>query len=315
MATFSTNQVRQLYVVKGATGEGSIAVKSNDEHVYFAYKGADEQPMRSDLIDKKNILYAKRTAADKMQRNLKSVKVTLNDEVNGGLPVAGQDYILRVAFKQFIGISDEDMYFKYGMVHAHAGMTTAAAFYKVLAISLAKNFSREASPLVKIETTIATAKTEVLPTMKVEDIAGEVDGVIITEVEQPWRLGVMKETKVDFTVQDSTITVDGDEVLWAKITPEEGAVIGNGKTIADMEYFYMGERGDQYRNIGWPNSFATKYLVDPKQTYDVIDIHYAYVGENQYVQKSEKDITIVGPAAEITSVVTALTDAGVTVAQ
>ena len=57
----------------------------------------------------------------------------------------------------------------------------------------------------------------------------------------------------------------------------------------------MGERGDVYRMVGFPNVIRTKYLVNPDSKYNVIDIHYAYVGPNESVQKSEKDITIVVP--------------------
>ena len=57
----------------------------------------------------------------------------------------------------------------------------------------------------------------------------------------------------------------------------------------------MGERGDVYRMMGFPNVIRTKYLVDPDLKYNTIDIHYAYVGPNEAVQKSEKDITIVVP--------------------
>lgn len=99
MATFSTNQVRQLYVAKelknprvlASDAAGSIAVKNDKakNHLYFEYKGADNL-MRSDLIDTKNILYAKATDADSMAHELKAVTVTLDNEVNAGAPVAGQ---------------------------------------------------------------------------------------------------------------------------------------------------------------------------------------------------------------------------------
>jgi len=56
----------------------------------------------------------------------------------------------------------------------------------------------------------------------------------------------------------------------------------------------MGERGDQYRKIGWPNNIDTTYLVtDPTASYDVLDVHYSYVGSGEGVQKSEKDLTVV----------------------
>lgn len=79
----------------------------------------------------------------------------------------------------------------------------------------------------------------------------------------------------------------------------------------------MGERGDQYRNIGWPHVIETTYLVDPENEdgYSVLDIHYAYVGSNEGVQKSERDITLVGSKADINTVIGAInTAAGTSIA-
>lgn len=341
MATFSTNQVRQLYVAKAlktphvlaADAAGSIAVNNDTakNHLYFEYKGADNL-MRSDLIDIKNILYAKATDADAMAHELKSVTVTLDTNVNGGAPVAGQDYILRIIFKQYVGMSDEDQYFKYGMVHAYAGMN-ADEFYKVLALSIAKNFSREVTPLIKIEVHSKATKSTggfdskgymvVTPTTKdngksdttnpyyaTDTLVTDIDSIRITEVEQPWRLGVMAQTPVYFTVQPTTITVEGDERIWGTVTEGTNGVIGNGKTIADLEYFCMGERADIYRGIGFPHDIVTTYLVDPTKTYYTFDIHYAYVGDNESVQKSEKDITIVcSDKAELNKLIVAFNTA------
>lgn len=305
MATFSTNQVRQLYVAKAlktphvlaSDAAGSIAVKNDTakNHLYFEYKGADNL-MRSDLIDIKNILYAKATDADAMAHELKSVTVTLDANVNGGAPVAGQDYILRIVFKQYVGMSDEDQYFKYGMVHAYAGMT-ASDFYKKLALSLVKNFSREVVPLVKF--TLTNSDDEAVPveaTTKESSLTETYTALVIDEVEQPWRLGIMEQTPVYFTVQPTTITVNGDERIWGTVEDTDPAgTIDNGKKIADLEYFCMGERGDIYRGVGFPDNIPTTYLVDPTVKYNVIDIHYAYVGSNESVQKSEKTITLVVP--------------------
>ena len=317
MATFSTNQVRQLYVAKAlktphvlaSDAAGSIAVKNDTakNHLYFEYKGADNL-MRSDLIDIKNILYAKATDADDMAHELKSVTVALDTNVNGGAPVAGQDYILRIAFRQYVGMSDEDQYFKYGMVHAYAGMD-ADKFYKVLALSIAKNFSREVVPLIKIEVHSKATKSKggfdsdgymvVTPTTNsyyaTDTPVTDIDSIRITEVEQPWRLGVMAQTPVYFTVQPTTVVVNGDDRIWGTVTEATDGTIDNGKKIADLEYFCMGERGDIYRGIGFPHNIVTTYLVDPTQKYNVIDIHYAYVGSNESVQKSEKTITLVVP--------------------
>lgn len=347
MATFSTNQVRQLYVatavksphVLASDAAGSIAVKNDTakNHLYFEYKGADNL-MRSDLIDIKNILHAKVTNANDMAHKLKAVTVTLDNGVNAGAPVAGQDYILRIAFRQYVGMSDEDQYFKYGMVHAYAGMN-ADEFYKVLALSIAKNFSREIVPLIKIEVHSKVTKSKggfdsngymvVTPTTKdngksdttnpyyaTDTLVTDIDSIRITEVEQPWRLGVMAQTPVYFTVQPVAVMVNGDERIWATVTEGTNGTIGNGKKIADLEYFCMGERGDMYRNIGWPHNIPTTYLVDPTKTYYTFDIHYAYVGNNESVQKSEKDITIVcSNKTEFNKIVTAFNTAtGLTIA-
>ena len=98
MSVFSTNQARHLYVatafksanVTASDAAGSIAVKADTakNHLYFEYKGADNL-MRSDLIDIKNILYAKATNASKMTHDLKSYTVVLDPSVNGGVPVSG----------------------------------------------------------------------------------------------------------------------------------------------------------------------------------------------------------------------------------
>lgn len=323
MATFSTNQARQLYVINSvrttsvpeSDAAGSIAIRNDTakSHLYFEYKSAGGL-VRSDLIDIRNILYAKATDSASMAHKLKAVTVALDSGVNAGAPVAGQDYILRIAFRQYVGMSDEDQYFKYGMVHAYAGMS-ADKLYKALALSIAKNFSREAAPLVKVEVHSAATVSKggfdangyMVVTPATEDngksdstnpyyittaIVTDIDSIRITEVEQPWRLGVMEQTPVCFTVQPVAVMADGDERIWATVTEGTNGTIGNGKDIADLEYFCMGERGDIYRGAGFPHNIDTTYLANPTKTYCTFDIHYAHVGNNESAQKSEKDITI-----------------------
>ena len=312
MATFSTNQVRQLYVATAlkspdeiASGTaGSIAVKSDQakSHLYFEYMGAGGMT-RSDLIDIKNILYATATDADDLAYDLAKYKLTLDNTVNGGEPVVVQDYILRIAFRNYPGLSEEDQYFKYGMVHTVTGMT-ASDFYKTLALSLVKNFSREEQGLLKfyLETggsnaeVVAGTLTEVTKDTKESSLTSTYTGIIIEEAPQDWSLGVMEQAPVNFTIQPDLIIDNGDERIWGvvkKVTSTNR--IPDGHKIADLEYFCMGERGDVYRMVGFPYVIRTKYLVDPDIKYNVIDIHYAYVGPNESVQKSEKDITIVVP--------------------
>lgn len=391
MATFSTNQARQLYVAKelktsnviSTDAAGSIAVKSDTakNHLYFEYMGAGGM-LRSDLIDIKSIMHAKATDADDLAHELAKYKVVLDPNVNGGSPVAGQDYLLRITFRNYIGLSEEDQYIKYGMVHAVAGMT-AGAFYQELYKSLKKNFSREAEQLLNfsLEGTAAkaimTTNTEITVTavetgvignsikFAIESITatnagfkvtqedgftvirasltaaketikdlkdlvaanpgiaemitvtgtdrtavqleatpvaltgGDASGLIVEEAPQEWILGTFPQVPVNFTLMPDSIVVNGDDRIWGLVEKQASTnSIPDGHKIADLEYFCMGERGDVYRMMGFPNVIRTKYLVDPDLKYNTIDIHYAYVGPNEAVQKSEKDITIVVPKVD-----------------
>lgn len=312
MNIFSTNQANQVYVAKALketvatlTDLGDILVKATPDQsaIYFQHKGAGGI-VRSDLIEVKNILWGKTTKAKDMARKLKVATVTLDDTVNGGNPIAGQDYILTIAFTGYVGISPEDsQYWKHGVVHATNGMT-ASDFYKQMALSLAKNMSREAVKLVKI--TLSDG-TEVLPNTKASALAGTYTNLVITEVEQDWILGTKQQKALTFDVIPTEVDVkEGDTYTptkWGKVVVSAGDPIKNGKLMADYEYFHMGERGDQYRMVSFPDYVPTKYLVDPSKEYDTIALHYAYVGSNESVQKSEKDITLIVPTKGVAALI------------
>lgn len=301
----SINQVRQLYVAKAVkpntaplTTAGDIIPKADEAKttLYFQYM-SPAGIVSSDKIDIANIMYAKATSSDALAHKLVRYSVTLDADV-AGAPVAGQNYILRLAFRQYIGLSEEDQYFKYGEVIARSGMT-ASDFYKKMAISLAKNLENktESTPLVNIYLNSAAdgADVPVTATTKESDLdKGGYNKIIIEEAEQPWVLGMMPQAFIPFTPQSLTITVDGEERLWAKVevvTPKN--TIPDGHLMADLEYFCMGARGDIYRGMGYPNIIKTTCLADPDAIYDTLDIHYFYTGSNESVQKSEKTITLV----------------------
>lgn len=331
MATFSVNQNRQLFVAKAVTtsapanvGDLKLGGDSANTYMYFQHYGYGGLT-RSDKIDLSNVIYAKITKAAALSRKLKNVTVTLDSTVNSGAPISGQDYILRVFFRQYIGNSDIYQEAKYGAVHAYKGMS-ASDFYIKLAQSLAANFSKEATPLLKFYVKTASGKTEVTPAiaaMSLENaknaskgnLTGTYTGVILEEVEQPWRLGVKKQEEVFFDVIPTVVLYNSEEVVWGIAEKgESDTTIKNGKKMADLEYFCMGERGDQYRTMGWPNNLETKYLVDPDKEYNVLDIHYYFTDTGVNVQKSEKDITILADTSvSLTTLVEALKALGISV--
>lgn len=110
-----------------------------------------------------------------------------------------------------------------------------------------------------------------------------------------------------FDVFPSTIYVGGEEIEWGIATSGVSSnTVNNGKRMADLEWFTYGERADYYRGMGYPNNFDFVPLVNPALAYDALEIHFAYQGSCEDIQKSEKDITIIGPTAKISTLVTEL---------
>lgn len=303
MATYSVNQVRHLYVVKASKGAdaqlgavGDILPKADTAKstMYFQYFSPAGVIESSDKIDIKNITYAKSTSSKALVKKLDRYQVALDSTINSGAPVAGQDYLLRLAFRQYVDLSPEDQYWKFGMVHAVSGMT-ASGFYKAMALSLARNIAREATPLVTIYlVTDDSVYTTVTIDTNPATLTDTYTGIQIEQVAQDWILGVMPQDYIPFAVQPTTITFEGDERIWGTVTTVTPVnFVQNGHDIADLEYFTMGARGDFYRNMGWPNVIHTTYLVDPTQKYDTLDISYYWAGGAEDVQKSPRTITLV----------------------
>lgn len=346
MNLFTANQVNQVYVLKSDStaikldsthdvttsdklGTIGIGTTEDAKSMYFKYRGPGGVT-RSDLIDIDKIERVVATPASAMAQTLMSAKITLNAAaLKSSAPVAGQDYMLRITFNGYIGISPEDsQYWKHGLVHATAGMSTSA-FYLQLASSIAKNMARETNNLIKVFVTYGTdstdSETEITATSNVNDsstFSQTYTGVIIKAVEPDWILGMKQQKQITFTVEPTTIvTDDGDEVVWGDVVysdkkkltggatpsysvvtsgqPAAAGTVINSKLMADYEYFWHGERGDQYRMMGFPDYVPTTYLVDPswQYGYDIVAIHYSYIGSNESSQKSEKDISIIVPRA------------------
>lgn len=318
----SDNQFRNLYVMKAykdsesalaAVGDLTLKVDTAKSNVYLVYKDT-EDTITSDLISIKNLLYAKSTKAADMARKLNSQSVTLNED-----PISGQDYVLNVEVRNFVALGDDSTHIKFGAVHAVKGMTKSD-FYKAMAVNLAKNLSREPSPILNVLLTKndsaasgeKDSEVAVLLNGKMQNLAAlksteTYTDIIIDEVEQPWRRGVAQVEPVNFNTTCGTILMDGDDVIWGTVEKETGDEIQNGKQIADMEWFYHGTRGDIYREATYPDNFDFKPLVDETKAYSTLDIHFAYVGPGVEVAKSERTITVVcATAAELTKLITAL---------
>lgn len=309
MATFSTNQVKQLYVAKAVDGNldtvGDIKFSAaGDGQIIAKYVGNDGV-VRTDLIDLAT-LKGKAFKASSMAQYLESVYVGSTSAV------AGQQYILKVIIDEFGGISPEDKGFIFADYTAKSGDASKNVLAG-LALSLAKNATKAAySPIIKVyvttgdyddSLTIGTNAWLVTPDLSETTIAGygSLLGIVIEAAEQPWVLGKIPYERLHFNVAADPIISSGLKTDWASLyknTSHPSAIVKNGKKIADLEWFAFGERADIYRGAGYPNNFEFAPLVNPAATYGyhVIELTWAYQGDAEDIQKSPKEIVIVSPA-------------------
>ena len=318
---FTENQSRQLYVVNSVVAANADPVNAGDvklketadnKEFFFNIMGAtDDGLQRSDLVNKCQIMDIRATAADDMKHIMKKVEVTLDSNVSA-TPIVGQDYVLNVNINGYIANGNDSIKVKFGA--AKAFTTVADDLYKALALNLAKNFSPKIEPvkLVKITLKGDANNTEITNKTKLSDLSAiTATGIIIEEVEQPWRLGAAKVEYVDFTVQPSTIYANQMDQVWGvvtDVTANNTNALPNSKIVADMEYFFHKNRGDIYGMQGWPINIDTKYMVNPSDAngYSMIDIHFYYEGNSHNIGHSEKTITLVGSKTELAKIVSDL---------
>ena len=348
---FTQNQVRQFYVANGyqssvgnLANPGDITVDVNGNDLYFVFKNADGETLRTDRIDLNKIMSVTFTPAEAQRRVTRATLVTLDSAViDSSNVVSGEDYILNIRINQLNWHSDYNWGYKFGAVHSVSNMTPSD-FYKKMAMSIANNMSRDPQQLLKVyladddfkgefsasgsytsgdvvtyegqlytfnathttsawdasdvDLSTASAVTEVTGKTVEASLNGTYTAIILDEALQPWRLGMTTQEPVFYEACSDNVYVDGEEVKWGVETTITGlTTITDTKKIADMEWFYHGERGDIYRDAAWPNNWPNTMLTNMTAEYDTIDIHYYWNGANHAVQKSEKDITIACKAA------------------
>jgi len=259
MAIFTTNSVRHLFVANAASGAtpgcfNDAVVTTTDQELYLTFVNTESKAVKTDLIPLNKI----KSVSSKAYK----ANALRKDRITFAVPVVGQTYTMRILFRSWGSGSSENQYLKYvGSYKAKAG-DTARTLADAFAAAALINLSREP---VQTLTFTAGGTTS----------AGYID---VEEVAQPFVRGKQQGRGLDYVIQFVKITdANGEEnTTWGTIASTTKAYpgLGTGKIAADMEYFYLGERGDIYRNVGYPYTFDTTYLVDPTKNFDVIDIVY-----------------------------------------
>ena len=285
MVNFSTNQVMQFYVHDSAKGI-TLAPKEKLANGGFSLSVTNNgEVSATDIIE--NVEYASYTAAADM--NVKTRKATVTLAVTEDMK--GEDFVLRVKYPEIGGAGVEAWTVKTVAARGTVATTVAKELAKCL------NAALKADGMLEAKESGSTVVVEVVDNKKY------------------YKRGVRPLVPVDFTVEVNQVAVEGELTDWASVAYAEGSVVIPAiYKIADLEYFAMGERADQYRNIDYVNAIDTDYKVDVNSTYDLINIHYSYKGANQNSHKSEKDLFIAGPASQLKTLAGLLKTAGVEIA-
>ena len=284
MTNFSTNQVMQFYVVDSAEDITILPYKEEKAFkIHFNKLG-----VTSDKIE--NVEWATHVSAENLSPKAKITAITFASDV-----VVGQDYIVKVSYPEIGGAGAESWTTKTAVAHAGKDATKETVVAELIA---------QLTKVLGVDGVLAVAT-----------VSG--DFVIAPNVENvKYERGVRPITIPDFNVTVNQVIEDGELTDWATLDNTTVTThLPSGYKLADMEYFAMGERGDEYRMAAYPNHIVTDYKIVPAEEYDVYNVHYSYKGYNNQSHKAEKDLIIaVGAGLELTELEGALDIIGVAIA-
>ena len=283
MATFSQNQVKDIFVVEALAGETEInafiaaadplevqilkadgsAQPAAGEDFYFVQKHADGSFKRSDVLPAGQIRYV--NVINQKVPVLKSYAIEI--PAIAGIDV-GDVLQIMITLDNWGSRSFEDQYFKFANYKVQTG-DDEEDIAEGLVTSLTRNFSREPGTLFTFD-----AVTDGLSWF-----------VEITEVQQPFVTGKKQGLPLEFVVSNNFGGVQ--EVTNRVINP------GSGRAIRDLEYFCKGNVGDSYRGAGYPHDFEQWFDSSLNKQYCLVHIGFWFEGLNHAVQKSEKEIIVV----------------------
>lgn len=307
MQNFNTNQTRHFYVAKAVDANVDtnldIALKQTATgELFFSYRNADGLLTRSDTFDPKKITSLKNTAAADLALPIICHKITADTTaVSLGSSLIGKVFSCMVTLHQVFDYDEANSQtFTASIVGDSTNMASAnsnTAFYKAMALELAKVLPAD---LIKVY----CGSNEVTKSSAISDISGNPTAIyLIPKVQKYVRGKLAAETG---TLSVAFRLHDGDDTVWGKddatktvaavntadtlsLTP---ASIDGVYQLADLEYFALGERGDMFRHMNYPNNWETTYAIDVTKSYDVLTIEYYWAGNVENVQKSPRMIQV-----------------------
>lgn len=273
MTNFSTNQVMQFYALDGLKDVTAIVKPYPFEKACKIAFDKDGDMYTSDKIE--NVMWGKLITADALKGEFVATSIDF-----AGDAVTGEDYVIRVSYPEVGGTGIEAWTTKTAVAHAGKGKVKADVIL---------DLKKQLTEILAIDGVLA-----------VEDSDEGGITVFPNIANLRYERGIRPIVVPEFKVTVNQITKDGELVDWAVLTTIKGpSSIATGYKVADMEYFAMGERADEYRMVGYPDYVKTDYIVDPTKNYNVLVVHFAYKGANSDSHKSEKDLIVVSQDEEV----------------
>lgn len=309
MANFSTNAVQHIIMAKSADVQvidvkTGLPAASGDivDKFYIQYLNAFGDKMKSDLIEVDKI------RAYNHKEYVAGTQRTVTIKVNKAELAPNTEYSLRVMIREVMSGSQEDQ--MVGVVsYTTSSATEAATLSKELTDGLASQINKmygvSGKKYNKLDWPVLEA---------VGETDGTADTIVIKEVAnnlKPWIIGKVQLRPYNFDIYpnpvlsiSSTGNTNFESYDWidtSKSNVDKGLFTktvggslghGNGKVVADLEYFYHGDLGDFYRMNNYPLNINTEYMADPTKWYDSINLAFFYRGEATSPQASEKQLLI-----------------------
>jgi hypothetical protein len=293
MGLAAQQQVRQMYVgdvdasntsIGDLSTAGNLIILSADGSAVGAGKefkvfqlDSLGKVASSDAINPAKTNYVKSVAHEAEVKSVWTV---------GGITAdANTLYTVNIGINGYGSLSDEDTYLKKGFYKAIAG-DNAEAIVDGLIASLKRNFSREPGANEISNPYFSFTKTG----------SGATAVLVITELDD-WAANKFNADQFTRTLMDFYVDVNAETYPSVENTVPNSKGVATGRIVASMEHYLVGERGDFYRYMGYPNNLKNKLYADPSLSYNLIEIGYYEEGRDE-AKKSNKQITLAVPNQE-----------------
>ena len=146
-----------------------------------------------------------------------------------------------------------------------------------------------------------TAEKEGIPFTFSSSTPGE---IVATSARTPFKLGKFAGEPVNAS---AVVKLEGTDLSGIIVTSSTSTV--NGIEIANLEWFSLGNTGDIYRGLGYPNNIDTNYVANTSADYTMVEISFYTERIKAPGDKQAAQVSIaIDKSLDATNVATQITD-------